>query len=402
VLSGAWILAVLKVPVLVVRLFARAVVWAALGSALVLGVLVPWFVGIPGFIGSGLLGVLCGLVCLELFINAVDDGKVWRIASGMLAVGTIAAVLWVATVVVVEIRAWTAATVAKGTKVSGFETALGSFVAHLRSAGSRRDGGSRARGSIPDGAWVRVPSGAYLSGHLGHYLYGDPGGAWNGSGRWRRLPAFEMMTREVTNGEYALFLTAMHEEGDARYRHPQQPSGKDHTPEFWCATDSAPVEWRHNGEGYPEYPVIGVDWFDAYAYARWVGGRLPSVAEWEKACRGVNGKYWPWGSGLPASPVANLGLEEVDDGSEFAAPGGSSGDDKSTFGILDMAGNVSEWCDGADRGASREPICGFSWRWVERPGEAVGISGLVESRGARAPWLGFRCVRDPDAQAMSD
>jgi formylglycine-generating enzyme required for sulfatase activity len=91
----------------------------------------------------------------------------------------------------------------------------------------------------------------------------------------------------------------------------------------------------------PDQPVVCVSWNDAQVYAAWVGGRLPTEAEWEKACKGTEGRIWPWGDSAPDCSKANYWT-----GSGCATrplpvrshPGGAG-----PYGALDMAGNVAEW-----------------------------------------------------------
>jgi formylglycine-generating enzyme required for sulfatase activity len=90
--------------------------------------------------------------------------------------------------------------------------------------------------------------------------------------------------------------------------------------------------------GFEDHPVICVNWFGASAFAAWIGGRLPTEAEWENACRGgVEGFTFPWGNDKPNHSLANFG-ENV--GS--TTPVGKYPPNR--FGLYDMTGNTWEWC----------------------------------------------------------
>ena len=168
-----------------------------------------------------------------------------------------------------------------------------------------------------------------------------------------------------------------------------------------------PANW--GGKTYPtgaaDHPVAAVNWQQAKAYADWVGKRLPTEAEWEKAARGTDGRVYPWGNEW--DPQAT----RIDDGTSpqtraLTVPVGSFPKGKSPYGVLDMCGNVAEWTGTPTRKPNpQRPTWG--WYAVKGAGAAHSLRGNFRcaARNFSAhnsrwhPWLGFRCAKDAPAQA---
>lgn len=171
---------------------------------------------------------------------------------------------------------------------------------------------------VPEGM-VPVPGGPFLMGS-------DPkvdraAGPQEQPQRPVSLDAFEIDRYEVTNVHYLRFVMAT----GAVW------------PEFWMQDPFL--------EKMASHPVIGVSWEDAMAYCRWVGKRLPTEAEWEKAARGEDGRMFPWGNepaGWLKSNIAHSGSKR---GFKYPPLANVNRYDKgvSPYGVHQMAGNVSEW-----------------------------------------------------------
>jgi formylglycine-generating enzyme required for sulfatase activity len=110
-----------------------------------------------------------------------------------------------------------------------------------------------------------------------------------------------------------------------------------------CVNDNGACDadgiYRLDDPLYVNHPVTRVTWQQARAYAAWAGGRLPTEAEWEKACRGTDGRVYPWGDSAPTASLANFGNNVAD----TTRVGRYSVQGDSPYGLVDMAGNTWEW-----------------------------------------------------------
>jgi hypothetical protein len=240
-------------------------------------------------------------------------------------------------------------------------------------AAARRDIGEKL---LPRREWrkinpqeIKIPA--------GNFVYQD--------GLVLQTGSFAIDSTEVTIWQYAEFLQAGG--GSTLFDHPDQPRGKAHSNKQWDAYSHAAFSLTEfQGVAVnPNFPAAFVDWYDAFAYAKWRGRRLPTEREWEKAARGTNGLRYPWGDRLDPG-AANFwnarafrpGWSEV----------GSFERDRSPYGVLDMAGNVSEW---AVDDAGRPVVRGGNFRNEdpELTRRVLDVPILtVDER------IGFRTVRD--------
>ncbi|MFC9238847.1 ergothioneine biosynthesis protein EgtB [Streptomyces decoyicus] len=163
----------------------------------------------------------------------------------------------------------------------------------------------------------------------------------------RLVPAFLIDTTPVSNGAYQRFIEAGGYE-DPRWWAPegwtQVQEHKLHAPLFWKRDGG---QWLRRRFGVtepvpPDEPVLHVSWYEADAYARWAGRRLPSEAEWEKAARHDpatgRARRFPWGDEDPTPTHANLGQRHL-----RPAAIGSYPDGQSPLGVRQLIGDVWEW-----------------------------------------------------------
>ncbi len=195
------------------------------------------------------------------------------------------------------------------------------------------------------------------------------------------IDAFYMYKNEVTVAQYRKFCD------DTHRSMPTEP----------------PWKWQDN------HPIVNVNWNDAKAYADWAGATLPTEAQWEKAARGTDGRAFPWGSKWDTTKCCNpIGKENPE---KSTSQVGSYPAGASPYGVMDMAGNVWEWCaDWYDEGyykisplknptgpvsGSFRVLRGGSWR-SDNPRYLRAIDRGYCGPVLKISYIGFRCAAPVD------
>lgn len=180
---------------------------------------------------------------------------------------------------------------------------------------------------------VKVKAGEFIRGS-------DKKGAYDDEKPGRKIFLDEFMIGKypVTNQEYKKFVD------DHGYRN------KDYwTEEGWKRKQKEKINeprfWHDRKWNGANFPIIGISWYEACAYAKWLSQktgdsyRLPTEAEWEKAARGTDDRVYPWGNDFDKSKCNSR-----ETGLGRTSPVGIFPQGESPFGCFDMAGNVWEWC----------------------------------------------------------
>ncbi|MGW2388200.1 ergothioneine biosynthesis protein EgtB [Streptomyces lydicamycinicus] len=236
----------------------------------------------------------------------------------------------------------------------------------------------------------------------------------------RLVPAFLIDTTPVSNGAYQRFIEAGGYEEQRWWAEAGWAMVQEHklrAPLFW-KRDSG--QWLRRRFGVtepvpPDEPVLHVSWYEADAYARWAGRRLPTEAEWEKAARHDpatgRARRYPWGDEDPTPAHANLGQRHL-----RPAPVGSYPDGQSPLGIRQLIGDVWEWT--ASDFLPYPGFAAFPYREYSEVffgdghkvlrGGSFGVDP-VACRGTFRNWdlpvrrqifAGFRTARDADPTAV--
>jgi formylglycine-generating enzyme required for sulfatase activity len=222
------------------------------------------------------------------------------------------------------------------------------------------------------------------------------------------LGTFWIDEYEVTLGQYARFLRYLdkHVTEATKFDHPNQPRNKSHVPLNWD------IYYGRASSSFKKYravkfvpidlncPAILVDWWDAYAYAKWKGRRLPTEQEWEKAARGTKGFLYPWGNDFDPKKCNSSadfnenpgpGFKAQTDGFVWWAPVDAIKTDKSPFGVIGMAGNVSEWTDSWDEAHTYPVIRGGNYHSPDN--KLTKRFAKLDAEGT-TEYLGFRTASD--------
>ncbi|WP_020506765.1 formylglycine-generating enzyme family protein [Lamprocystis purpurea] len=278
---------------------------------------------------------------------------------------------------------------------------------------------------------------------------GDPRLGWHRPARWVELPGGHLLMGAQKNKEQAPGYDPDAHDNEAPV-HEVQVSGfamarfpvtvaefaafledEDHAdPRWWGAggadQPTTPDDWDDQ-QAHPSRPVVKVSWYQATAFCAWLTDRLsrpqgakgtillpadrvvrlPTEAEWEYAARGEAGRRYPWGDEAPDGQRANCDEAKVG----APSPVGIFTGDCTPEGILDMAGNVLEWCFDADRedfygqcqsqGLVVDPLAqgDVGSPRVLRGGAFYVVAGSLRSAGRvwdepvfRFRSIGFRCV----------
>ncbi len=213
------------------------------------------------------------------------------------------------------------------------------------------------------------------------------------------VPDFAVARFPVTFAEYLAFINAIvvDDPMTAQFRAPRQPGGID--PLFTRGPDGRyfmPAFDRQNVRMDEHFPVFGISWEDAEAFLQWRSEadgatyRLPTDAEWEKAARGVDGRFYPWGDRFDH---AFCKTDESRGERPNPEPIGAFPRDQSPYGAADMAGSMRQWCsDWFDEARGLKVVRGGAWNLSETYCRVCNRYGVnpqdVENN------IGFRAVRE--------
>jgi formylglycine-generating enzyme len=240
---------------------------------------------------------------------------------------------------------------------------------------------------------VLIPAGPFLMGSEGW-------GEFEGPVHEVYLDDFWMDETPVTNRQFARFVQATGYQTEA-----------EQVGEAWGCRQGEyqllpGLYWQeYNIPGREDHPVVLVSWNDAEAYAKWIGRRLPTEAEWEKAARGGNtDQLYPWGSQQPNGTQSNFAKSATD----IPPTTPVRQFQPNQYGLYDMVGNVWQWCADSfkptfyTQSPRHNPLSlegdtlkvrrGGSWNVIQSFRLRSANRGAMDAASA-VPNVGFRCCR---------
>jgi iron(II)-dependent oxidoreductase len=241
------------------------------------------------------------------------------------------------------------------------------------------------------GGDAEIPGGAFLLG-------AGPGQTFVfDNEKWAhpvQIRPFRMARHPVTNGEFAGFVN----DGGYRRREFWTAEGwnwrervQAEHPVYWISDGRAAWLRRHYDQVIPlgdEVPIIHVNWYEADAYCRWAGRRLPTEAEWEFAAAGPDRLRYPWGNDPPSPERAWLDFRHVGCRPIDTLPAGEG-----PYGVRHLIGNTWEWTStpfGKYPGFVVDPYKEYSEPWMD--GVHMVLRGgcwATRSRLIRNTWRNF-------------
>ncbi|HEX3054122.1 MAG TPA: SUMF1/EgtB/PvdO family nonheme iron enzyme [Aggregatilineaceae bacterium] len=182
----------------------------------------------------------------------------------------------------------------------------------------------------PPFEWVKIPAGVVSLEDASTKDYDPPG---TKGGKYK-VPAFMIAKYPVTNAQYDVFVKDGYR--DPRWWEYSKEAQK------WRKENGQPESTAYEGD---DLPRTNVNWYDAVAYCQWLSERvgqkirLPTEQQWQRAAQGDDGRKYPWGNEVLNEQLCNFGGKVGKPTPVTQYPKGAS-----PFGVMDMSGNVWEWC----------------------------------------------------------